>query len=726
MSYINQQSTGIVRVKLTEKGREKLAKGQLSFNYWAIGDSEVDYDYIKGWNQFVSTSYGVGEFPYHSPGSTYDDITDNYGKVLRPKDQQPNLKSFIKDNDSNTLHNLNSGDLTLLKATISNAADERGFFSGTSETGLNTLTGTTYIKKTDFVDIGKFDGSNTIILDNALTAPTEVTEGDFVMFIMTTNTLGQLTQNEIKEPTPNLWYKIGQVSGSTALVVDRSLPTLSAYTGIDIQFMIFPGGHDPINDYYGSATTTSYWNTGTLSFDSSCDISVQDVPVWNMNNVWSEDLAGIISPYHGHELFGSTDYIGSKEYLGYNSNTTNTGTTAETSACDTPGNSQIDSFQKGIGLLHYSNNTISNFYGEFFHIDEATNKLLSVELPIMWDRRSFSGTSTGTITGMKFVSDTEEKTVTNSGIKYYDLVEYSGMTIEPTNVKTVGRVYPQLKIVTIHDEELLGAMSYKSNRNWTLPELTASLSTSSTGSGVLESDKTIYLTYDLEPTSGFTASLPCQKYIKLTNNLGSSRNVQFNLNGVDRLPYMRKVEDSGYDGRGFFAHNFNLLVQIVDDSTDRPDPALWKKIDFTNTTLTTLSGQTINPIQLENQSPLSNSFVLTPSNYSGATTYNLGTVLELPQTTDYDSLQFGDSRAFYGNLSTYIGATIYKTLFNITVDGKVFQDTTNPTFGTGDNIFISEVGIYDSNRDLVMVGKLNRPVRILNNSIANIEVTIDF
>ena len=49
MSYINQQSTALIKVKLTDIGREQLAKGQLTFSNYVLGDSEVDYEYVKGW-----------------------------------------------------------------------------------------------------------------------------------------------------------------------------------------------------------------------------------------------------------------------------------------------------------------------------------------------------------------------------------------------------------------------------------------------------------------------------------------------------------------------------------------------------------------------------------------------------------------------------------------------------------------------------------------------------
>ncbi len=63
MSYINKQDTTLVRVKLTDIGREQLAKGQLTFTNYMIGDSEVDYNYVKGWSEFVpNIGASTGEF----------------------------------------------------------------------------------------------------------------------------------------------------------------------------------------------------------------------------------------------------------------------------------------------------------------------------------------------------------------------------------------------------------------------------------------------------------------------------------------------------------------------------------------------------------------------------------------------------------------------------------------------------------------------------------------
>jgi len=128
----------------------------------------------------------------------------------------------------------------------------------------------------------------------------------------------------------------------------------------------------------------------------------------------------------------------------------------------------------------------------------------------------------------------------------------------------------------------------------------------------------------------------------------------------------------------------------------------------------------------ENQNPNTTGFILTGALYSGGTTFNLGQELDMSKSSYYGKMTFGDERLFYGNLRTYIGATIYKSLFNINIDGATISSTSNSTFEYGDDRYISEVGILDNNQNLVLVGKLSRPIRISDSTTASIELTIDF
>jgi hypothetical protein len=742
MSYINKQSTTLVRVKLTDIGREQLAKGQLTFANYMIGDSEVDYNYVKGWSEFVpNIGASTGEFWF--PEADGNIVKNIYSKVLRPKDDNPFFSSFLLNQSNQFIFPLNQqSNIQLVKGIVTNQADDRGFFSGsTVDSGLVAQTSSNFILEEGTIDLGNFDGTTdyttytqgVLTLDTALTA---TSVNDYIIFRFSNPTLGNVTGSTMTAATINTVYNITDIAGTT-IQVDRALPTLSAYAGTIITYYTLPGGDDPMDTYYGASSLSAYWNSGTLSFQNSCDICVDNIPVWNMNNVWTENPAGLYkdSPinYHENNLFGSEQFVGTKQYLGYNRQITVTNTNSMMDS-----KSYMDTFNKSICILHYTNSCISNFYGEQFYIDEETGKLLNLDIPVMWHRRNDVGTGSGTTLGMRFTSDTIRKTLSsNNDIEYYDLIEYSGMSVSPTLPLAVGKVFPQLKIVVIDNEELIAAMSYKSNRNYTLPDLAAELVTPVSGNctGVLKAGESLYLTYWLEnvgtgttgTTTVTTPVLPCQRYTVIDNKTNTDKDVQFRIGNLNELPYMRKREDVNYDGFGFFADTFKVLGQVVDKTTqNRPLPSNWKVIDFTSTNITVNTGETISPSLFENQNPNTTGFILTGSLYTGGTTFNLGDELDMSTASYYNKMTLGDERLFYGNLRTHIGATIYKTLFNITVDGASIATTSNSTFEYGEDRYVSEIGILDNNQNLVLVGKLSRPIRISDSTTASIELTIDF
>ncbi len=347
----------------------------------------------------------------------------------------------------------------------------------------------------------------------------------------------------------------------------------------------------------------------------------------------------------------------------------------------------------------------------------------------MYHRIGYSSGS-GTTMGVTFIASGETQLIGESQIEYIDLIE-SGTT----NPLIVGKVFPQYKMIVIDNDEIVSAISYKSNRNWTLPELAASIVSPSggTSTGVLDANKTIYLTYSLEnnTVAGLTSSLPCQNYVKVTNNSASAKDISFKINEVGLLPYMRKLEDFTYDGFGFYADTFKLLYQIVDDSETRPDPSLWLAYDFTTTYLTTNVGETINPLALENQNPTITGFILDLPKVSGSTSFDLIPLLNMAANNDPSALQFGDERFFYGNLETYIGATIYKTIFDIRLNSSQFNTTTNPTRSIDPTtnppeIRVSEVGIYDNSQNLICIGKLSNPVKLTAGNTIILELSMDF
>ena len=246
MSYINKQSTTLVRVKLTDIGREQLAKGQLTFNNYIIGDSEVDYNYVKGWSQFVpSIGAATGEFWF--PEADGNIVKNIFSKVLRPKDDNPFLSTFLLDQSNQFIFPLNQqSNIQLIKGLVTNEAADRGFFSGSSvDVGLSAQTSTTFIKESGTIDLSKFDGTldltpytqGELVLDTALTA---TSVNDYIVFRFSNPTIGNVTGDTMTAATVNTFYNITEISGTT-IKVDRALPTLSAYSGTIITYYTIPG-----------------------------------------------------------------------------------------------------------------------------------------------------------------------------------------------------------------------------------------------------------------------------------------------------------------------------------------------------------------------------------------------------------------------------------------------------------------------------------------------------
>ncbi len=712
MSYIIKSTNPFVSIKLTEKGREQLAQGLLNFTSWAIGDSEINYnreDIVDPTSVSLSAT----------------------SRILRPFDRQPNIKTFITPEGAPTpFQSINTSNLNVIKAIVNNAADERGFFNHSGDT-FTTLSSQTYISYSELINNSTLTGGTVM----TLTTTSAFTTGDIVLIKLANNTTGNIVGYENTRPLPNIWFKVQSILNSTNITVDRTLPNYSSFTGTS-QVLIYRGGE--VYDTIATGNTTAYWDSGTLSFTSSNNVTCHDVPVWNMNNVWCESLAGITGMtttnlYEDYTKFGSFDYLGQKNpYLEYFCLTTASTVSFD---CNGPGFSYADDVSKSISIIHYTNNTISNLYGEFLYIDTTNDKMVSIYLPdLMYHRRDYS-TASGTTQGMTFLSSGSTKYIGDSDIEYIDLIEDATLISSGDTALVIGKVFPQLKMVVIHDDEIIAALSYKSNRSWTLPALAASLTAPSggTSTGVLDINKTIYLAYSLENTAstGLTSSLPCQNYVKVTNTSSAPKDVAFRIGETDSLPYMRKYEDSGYDGFGFYANKFKLLYQIVDNASDRPDPELWKVYDYTTTGLTTTSNGTINPVSLENQTPTTTGFILDTIKNSGATTFDLISLLNLAPTNQPSYLQFGDERFFYGNLTTYIGATIYKTIFDIRVNSGQFNATSNPTRSKDlatnpPAIMVSEVGVYDSANNLVCIGKLSSPVALEPGNTIMLELSMDF
>ena len=174
-------------------------------------------------------------------------------------------------------------------------------------------------------------------------------------------------------------------------------------------------------------------------------------------------------------------------------------------------------------------------------------------------------------------------------------------------------------------------------------------------------------------------------------------------------------------------------MQIVSnasfDSFDdvKPDSTKWKQLDITSQVTGYSSGTT---------------FFLTPANltsvvfkvsllqYSGSTLYTLYDLeyLNYPSFSETNKLAFGEATYFFGNVATHIKAEVYTTNLDIKLLLAEFNSSTNKTWDSeeGETVYISEIGIYDSNENLVAIGKLNDPVAKNSTIARTIVFALDF
>jgi hypothetical protein len=162
-------------------------------------------------------------------------------------------------------------------------------------------------------------------------------------------------------------------------------------------------------------------------------------------------------------------------------------------------------------------------------------------------------------------------------------------------------------------------------------------------------------------------------------------------------------------------NTFEILCQKVTGDI-RPDPTSWKIINVTSQ----LPSSTISQANLS-----ATTFVITNTMYDSAPTYDLNDYITLPTIGETgQTLNFGDEYFFYGNLETEIQATIYEMRWLCSLSQNQFLNSSNPTWTPGTTSWVSEIGLFDSDRDLMAISKLQSPIQ--RQSIQQFLVKLDF
>ena len=243
----------------------------------------------------------------------------------------------------------------------------------------------------------------------------------------------------------------------------------------------------------------------------------------------------------------------------------------------------------------------------------------------------------------------------------------------------------------------------------------------------MASGYTIFTTYVLVPISGNSEAIHCNyiKSLQLNSNNINVQEINISFSNPDDFKFL---SGNLTDGTGYTANKIYAIIQLINNSgytniSDvKPIPANWKIVD-----LITGSTGLLTPAKLTNQV-----FKISLLNYGGYSGYTLS-YLDYPQkySSDDNKLCFGDEIYFLGNVTTDIHADVYVTDLSIILGQNQFNSSTNPTWlqiplSSRPQVAITEIGIYDANKNLVAIGKLNDPL-VKDSSISRtIVFDIDF
>ena len=723
MGYINKTTQNFITAKLTDVGRRKISQGKFNISYFQIGDSEINYNEIPN---FDSSAAMILEPAFNAqnnsgvPESTKNGIKYPY---------------YLQSEDGITYG------IPLQVSSIDNVyatATPLGFFTadttcGSSTSGMVPFSGNgiSYNSKKKVQTI-QFDGTNssiTISDNNTCSAANGTISAKTYVSIYMGNTTEASLCNCISSYRPLLTYKVKTLNSSTSITLDRNVPNFDGYFAASSNNRLFFYYSGMSN--YDYATPLNYFPNNVLNYESLCIPETGMTKIWNMNIPWSENPAGSNSLNFNYYDFPSANYLGTKEYYGYTSNSGQT---------DTSSTYYYNSFgekinvnpedQKAISIVHYTNNNIVNFYGEKF-ATEYFNSLnesglarnFVVSLPwLMWHKNT-SSTNCGK--GVKFYIDppgfdsldlltphyiksSKNYDMNDPGIRYYHLYDTNANSNDGGRPNRVGKVFPDDKIIIFDDEEIVAAMSYASNRNFTLPAPKLTLTPSSDTNGILlDENECLWVTYNLV---GPWNTLHCNYYTKIVGQTSGCSIIEQDVVVTfgDNFKCMSQPNTS-FDS-GYYGTIFNVLVQKV-QTGNRPLPNAWKIINFTQQ-LDDAGYINANNF-ISSTGLITEKFIITKQKYDSANVYNINTYLTgLPKNsslTPEEQIQFGEEFYFFGTISADTEATIYEMRYLVNLPAGQFTKSSNPTWTDGNTAYMTEIGLYDDEKNLVVYSKFQSP-----------------
>jgi hypothetical protein len=234
---------------------------------------------------------------------------------------------------------------------------------------------------------------------------------------------------------------------------------------------------------------------------------------------------------------------------------------------------------------------------------------------------------------------------------------------------------------------------------------------------------TIYTTYALISTGNTTvynSAIHCNyiQSMQVTTDNISIQQIPINFSSKNDFKFLSTTL-----GTGFTAHRIYAIFQVILNTGNTIPPPVssnWKYLDVTNQIIGYTGSGFLTPTQL-----LSVVFYVPVGIYSTYPSYNLN-YLQYPSATQTNQLSFGYETYFFGNVISQIKADVYTTELPINLLLNQFNSTTNSSWDGVSTIYITEVGLYDNNHNLVAIGKLNDPVAKDNTISRTILFELDF
>jgi len=365
MGFIKKQNIDLLNIRLTSRGRELISKGQLTFDYYAIGDSEVDYD------------------------MSHSSFLLNDLKILQPVDNYPKQISFIKkdENDEDGYYEIET--LTGETLHIYKSVDSTGFFT---ENGGNFQfnTATEYLKQADAkVILNEITGGTKLNIYQSSTYGANLNEpeiGDVILIKYS----GVTFDVEKNNPVPYLLYRIDNIVSGTTLednnlevIVDRELCDFSGSSFEGAVLVLYNLNDKTIEAIYNQIST-DFISDSELGFLENCSTPIK-FPFWNMTIINTDEIVGVKSTNKNIKKYDSKLFGGFVSYI-----------------------QNQESYYNKLGVIHYSNQSPFNTYGEQLVYQLPTTTTTTTLAP--------TTTSTTSTTSTTLPTTTTTSTTETSGI----------------------------------------------------------------------------------------------------------------------------------------------------------------------------------------------------------------------------------------------------------------------------------------------------------------------